>query len=103
MKMSSGNSDGLLEIDVSDWSDDFEMEFPPVENILTQKQPVLTVVSHASGTDENSVVNDSVGYWMKDLTGIPNITHEFLTTYFTAVHLGTSYLKMDMSKRCVSN
>ena len=48
MKMSSGNSDGLLEIDVFDWSDDFEMEFPPVENILTQKQPVLTVVSHAS-------------------------------------------------------
>ena len=48
MKMSSGNSDGLLEIDVLDWSDDFEMEFPPVENILTQKQPVLTVVSHAS-------------------------------------------------------
>ena len=29
--MSSGNSDGLLEIDVLDWSDDFEMEFPPVE------------------------------------------------------------------------
>ena len=35
-------------------------------------------------TDENSVVDDSVGYWTKDLTGIPNITHEFLNTYFTA-------------------
>ena len=35
-------------------------------------------------TDENSFVDDSVGYWTKDLTGIPNITHEFLNTCFTA-------------------
>ena len=27
MKMSSGNSDGLLEIDVRDWSDTFEMVY----------------------------------------------------------------------------
>ena len=63
-----------------DWSDDFEMEFLPVENIPTQKQPVLTVISHAS----SSVVDNSLRYWTKGLTVIPNITHEFLNTYFTA-------------------
>ena len=34
-------------------------------------------------TAEDEIV-DSIGYWTKDVTGMPGITDEFLNTYFTA-------------------